>query len=40
MVFLIVLALICKYAPVFAATNKEKRFITYKIKYPHVFVIK
>lgn len=39
-VFLIILSVICKYAPILAATKTEQEFIKYKIQYPNIFVIK
>lgn len=38
-VFLSVLNVLCKYAPVLAASETERKYIKYKIKYPHIFVI-
>lgn len=39
MLFLFVFTKLCEYAPAFAASNIEKQFIRYKIKYPNVFII-
>lgn len=39
-IFLLALNYMCKYAPLFAATKKERVFIVNRIKYPNVFIIK